>query len=846
MSFENYDSVLDQLRAFGLEVESLEIETPRPVRVRESGGDREKRGWYWLGWVDLPRDDGSFARYITGGYGIWRGAENVRRKVELSKAARACLSDDQRRAIEARRQAMQKQVKAQRQAEIERAAAQAQVWWSKLATTGTSKYLDKKGVQGHGVRYAPSGALVIPMTDAVGKIYALEVIRPPGSGKLGKQFLPKGMSQTGKFHLLAPPRARGVVLLAEGYATAASVFESTGIPAAVAFTAGNLMPVAQALTKAYPGVKVLICADDDYQSKCRSCGQLTPVADPACKHCCAPHGGKNTGVEAAKAAAHAVGGAYVLPIFGFARQGAKLTDFNDLAQHEKGGQIAVSGQILAAVHQAGWDSRLGSSAAEASGGALTPGGAGEKHRAASVMSLDDAIERFIPIDDGTGKALFDSWTQNLVLKEQMISLLPAGVRWDDVKRHPRWIERGAYFVRQVGFDPANEDPQIKLNTYQGWPTQPKEGDARPALDHLRWLCSLEPEAEKITEWLLKWLALPIQQPGTKMRTALVFHGKPGSGKSVFFEKYGKIFGDYYQIIDQAALEDKFNADWAARKLYVVADEVVSRKEMYQLKNQLKALVTGEWVRVNPKNLIAYKERNHMNLVFLSNERQALDIEPDDRRYVVINTPDKKEKSYYDDLAHWFDTGGVEALHHYLKNLPLGDFHNHTSPPDSVAKNAMIDVGLPSTQRFIREWLALEIDAPSGAGHLPVCPCEGSALFDVYRNWCIKIGVHSAPWPRLKSELEALAGWRVSVPLITWAHDPEARAGRAMAAVGAQKTRKMVIPSDAQMLECENNDSSAIQEKLAKRQGETQKDWISRTLFNFSQSARLQMGGQDDE
>ena len=63
------------------------------------------------------------------------------------------------------------------------------------------------------------------------------------------------------FHLIGAPQ--GILLIAEGYATAASLHLATGLPVAVAFTAGNIAPVAAELHKRYPRSRLLICADDD-------------------------------------------------------------------------------------------------------------------------------------------------------------------------------------------------------------------------------------------------------------------------------------------------------------------------------------------------------------------------------------------------------------------------------------------------------------------------------------------------------------------------------------------------------------------------------------------------------
>ena len=92
-----------------------------------------------------------------------------------------------------------------------------------------------------------------------------------------------------------------------------------------------------------------------------------------------------------------------------------------------------------------------------------------------------------------------------------------------------------------------------------------------------------------------------------MRTALIFHGPQGTGKNLFFEAIMAIYGEYGRIVGQAEIEDKFN-DWASRKLFLIADEVVARQELYHVKNKLKSFVTGEWIRINPKNVAAHDER----------------------------------------------------------------------------------------------------------------------------------------------------------------------------------------------------------------------------------------------
>jgi putative DNA primase/helicase len=72
----NYDSVLDQLRAFGLQVDAIDV--GRLVRCRVEG-DREKRGWYAI--HELTGRNGE--QLLVGTFGRWEGANNNAQKIEI-------------------------------------------------------------------------------------------------------------------------------------------------------------------------------------------------------------------------------------------------------------------------------------------------------------------------------------------------------------------------------------------------------------------------------------------------------------------------------------------------------------------------------------------------------------------------------------------------------------------------------------------------------------------------------------------------------------------------------------------------------------------------------------------
>jgi putative DNA primase/helicase len=217
------------------------------------------------------------------------------------EADREPLSEDDAAEIRKQIELAAEQRKKQEQASRRAAAEQAWKRWDRAQEAANGHpYLAAKGVQAHGLR-RHGDHLLVPVADAGGNLHGLQHIGLDGT----KRFNP-GAAVGGHFHLIGRPN--GLIYLAEGYATAATIHEATGAAVAVAFNAGNLEAVARVLTEAYPDAVIAVCADDDYRTD------------------------GNPGISKATAAARAVGGKLVIPDFGPERpEGA--TDFNDMARH---------------------------------------------------------------------------------------------------------------------------------------------------------------------------------------------------------------------------------------------------------------------------------------------------------------------------------------------------------------------------------------------------------------------------------------------------------------------------------------------------------------------------------
>ena len=833
MGYQNHDYVVDQLRDAGLEIE-LPLELARnekSVRCRVAGGDHEKRGWYRL-YEHLIDGD----LYLVGSYGIFHGDDPGTRKIDLTrrcdkcgatvplrdkkcpacgstKIRRAELSDEQKAALAARLASDKKRAAAERQAELDRASQWAAAVWR--ASTPVDRpddhdYLPRKhlaaaggarifpgndgvqlvGAEADDYKYLAgfAGALVVPIMDAAGRIYSLQFIlsRKAHGERIrrterDKEYWPGGDGTIKGHYYLIGPSPAGAVLIAEGFATAMTLHQASGLPVAVAFAANNIGPVTAALKKHYRRARPLICADDDWLQTCAVCKAWTPVGDGTCAACGQPHKKLNAGVQRAAEAALAAGCSWIKPEFSEPRPTNRKgpTDFNDLAGLE--GEAVVRAQIEKALAEL--KIAPGPAAApekSASENAAKQGG-GERRRAESVMTVDDLVERYVPLDDGTGDYVFDTWTNKVTKRSQMLTLLPAGARGDDIKRHPVWISRGAFFMDEVGFDPSCKNTRIKLNTWQGWPLKPERGTCDNILDHLRFLSSMEDNADEVYNFILDYLAYPLQNPGSKLASAMIFHGDQGSGKSIIFDTVmSKIYGAAFKKISQRRIENQFT-DWARNRLFVVIEEISASSDVWHVKGEFKDMVTSDTFDINDKNEKWVEQANMINFVLLSNEQMPIPLEAGDRRHLVVFTPPKPSDAYIANLARALDDE-TPCFYDFLLTRDLSGFHRHKRPPMTRSKQRLINISLPSEAVFINEWIDGQVEYNGEV--VPFCPCLGTDLYAVYAHWSKK---HNIARPR---DLAKFIGYISSLP--TWdAGKPQATYERLDSAT--KKNRKMVVP-----------------------------------------------------
>lgn len=241
------------------------------LRFRLEGDKAGSRNGWAVG-NDGPIQFWTFGSWKTGATHTWHEATTSK----TTPAERAALQVQMRAAQAARAAELAKvQTYARQRA--------AKLWATARPATNAHAYLQRKAVHAYGIRQLRD-VLVIPARDVHGELHTLQFIDVDGS----KRYLTGGRLSGCYFAIGRPADS---LLIAEGYATAATLYQATGRAVAVCFSCGNMEAVARALRQKFPKLRLIICGDDD---------RHTPG---------------NPGLTHARTAANAVGGYLAVPVF---------------------------------------------------------------------------------------------------------------------------------------------------------------------------------------------------------------------------------------------------------------------------------------------------------------------------------------------------------------------------------------------------------------------------------------------------------------------------------------------------------------------------------------------------
>ncbi len=409
----------------------------------------------------------------------------------------------------------------------------------------------------------------------------------------------------------------------------------------------------------------------------------------------------------------------------------------------------------------------------------------EDNKTKEPETLVDVINRYIFV--GGENKVWDNTVKKLI---DITSLRNRCPRFYDF-----WLkssDRITVEFEDIVFDPTNSYiPRYSyhyINTYDGLAIKPldvtyeeAEKIAEPILRVIKNLCE---NNDEIFTFVINWLALPLQNEGLKLDTALVFHDNiEGTGKSMIFANLMRtIYGDYLDTIKSVDLSSQFN-EYLEDKLFLTGEEITQGKSRYEMMGFLKELVTGKITSINRKGVSVKQKRNYANLVLLSNDDMPISPEVNDRRFVVCRPSERLPKQIYDKVGADLDSQEKEmtrAFYQYLLLTDTGEQTAHSPAIDTESKQRLIRTAQPNWEVFLHEW------KNGGLGDVPHANCLSRDLYKLYECWCNEGNEYKMPSNKFLDKVNNYGGYdkrRIKHPI--WQSDPNF-------AVSAKTTQSTII------------------------------------------------------
>ena len=195
---------------------------------------------------------------------------------------------------------------------------------------------------------------------------------------------------------------------------------------------------------------------------------------------------------------------------------------------------------------------------------------------------------------------------------------------------------------------------------------------------------------RITDHFVNWLATILQQRN-RTKTAWVWHGVPGTGKGILFNKVLRpLLGmQHTSAQNMQTLSEQYN-HWMKQSLLVFVDEVQTKALINEqgVIARLKNYITEEYVPIRAMHQGAHECRNHTNWILASNMSDVVTIEAGDRRFNVAGY--QKTKLQITDKELEQIEKELQSFHDYLLYYQA-DANRAGQVLDTADRNTMISI-----------------------------------------------------------------------------------------------------------------------------------------------------------
>ena len=247
----------------------------------------------------------------------------------------------------------------------------------------------------------------------------------------------------------------------------------------------------------------------------------------------------------------------------------------------------------------------------------------------------------------------------------------------EVPLFKQWLENPARRTyKGIIFDPE-QDRDGFYNLWTGFEYEPRKGSCKRYKKHL--LDNIANGNKKVFDYIWAWMADAVQNPSDRKGVSIVLRGEQGTGKGVFINNFGKLFGKHYAQVSTAKnITGNFNS-MLKDKMIMFIDEGFWAGDR-SMEGTLKGLITEDTIWIEPKNIDKFEIRNHLRILMASNHDWVTPAGFGERRMCVLDVSESKKQNskYFNAITKEMKNGGREALlyellHYDLTGIDLRDF-----------------------------------------------------------------------------------------------------------------------------------------------------------------------------
>lgn len=204
---------------------------------------------------------------------------------------------------------------------------------------------------------------------------------------------------------------------------------------------------------------------------------------------------------------------------------------------------------------------------------------------------------------------------------------------------------------------------------------------------------------------LDWLSWVVQNPGLHANYAILLQGVEGDGKSFFGQLMRAVMGvTNVRMVNAHILESSFS-DWAVGQCLACIEEVrLIKHDKYEVINRIKPFITNDFIEVHPKGKAPYNARNTTSYLLFTNYKDALPIDDDSRRYLILFSRWQRKEmldafkaenpDYYEKLYRTFEESAPALRQWLLEHEQLDSFNPRGDAPVTAARGFMVRQAQP--------------------------------------------------------------------------------------------------------------------------------------------------------